>query len=222
MVLRIIIAAIILSYTAHGSVKDTSTIKSQAVEVSQLHSIPFGSSGNSIDLSIENVSSYTTENIKVKVIQPPAWIKFRTEEQSINSIESNTEKTITYTFSVDKEAPVGTKQTLNFNITTPNGEIWNKQITISVEPPEKFELYQNYPNPFNPVTAIEYQLSSAGHVSLKVYNTLGQEVIKLVDEIQEAGFRSVQFDASNLSSGVYFYRLITNSYISTKKMAVTK
>ncbi len=86
--------------------------------------------------------------------------------------------------------------------------------------PHNFELHQNYPNPFNPETVISYQLSIAGHVSLKVYDLLGQEVATLVDEVHAAGIYSSTFSTlhSTLSSGIYIYSLNANGFIQSKKM----
>lgn len=85
-----------------------------------------------------------------------------------------------------------------------------------------FILDQNYPNPFNPRTVIGYRLPVIGFVSLKVFDVLGNKVATLVDEIKPAGIYEVEFDATNLTSGVYFYQIIVGEYISTKKMVVTK
>jgi hypothetical protein len=103
----------------------------------------------------------------------------------------------------------------------------NYPLVTSVEqnesnPIREFVLYQNYPNPFNPSTVISYQLPTGGYVTLKLYNTLGQEVATLVDGIQDTGFKSVMFDASRLPSGVYFYRLQAGEFIQNKKMLVVK
>ncbi|MGB5872106.1 MAG: T9SS type A sorting domain-containing protein [Bacteroidota bacterium] len=73
--------------------------------------------------------------------------------------------------------------------------------------PLQFELHQNYPNPFNPTTTIEYSLPERSHVLLTVYNTLGQEIAVLLNEVVQGGHGSVEFDAGTLPSGVYFYRL---------------
>jgi hypothetical protein len=88
--------------------------------------------------------------------------------------------------------------------------------------PYEFVLSQNYPNPFNPSTVISYQLPISGNVALKVYDLLGREVATLVNEEKPAGTYEVAFDASQLSSGVYLYRLSSGSFIETKKMTIIK
>jgi hypothetical protein len=88
--------------------------------------------------------------------------------------------------------------------------------------PEKYELAQNYPNPFNPTTKISYGLPISGHVMLKVYNVIGQEIATLVDAIQSTGTYTVQFDASKLSSGMYLYRISSGNYVQVKKMILIK
>jgi hypothetical protein len=95
-------------------------------------------------------------------------------------------------------------------------------IEVDAGAPKVFALEQNYPNPFNPTTVISYQLPVAGNVSLKVYDVLGKEVMTLVNGRQEAGAYNLNFNASNLSSGVYFYRLQSGNFVSTKKMMLVK
>jgi len=88
--------------------------------------------------------------------------------------------------------------------------------------PKSFSLSQNYPNPFNPSTIIGYQLPTKALVTLKVYDVLGREVETLVNAGQTAGIHSVTFDASGLSSGVYFYRVQAGTFTETKKLMVLK
>lgn len=85
-----------------------------------------------------------------------------------------------------------------------------------------FELLQNYPNPFNPVTTIKYTVPTTELVTLKVFNILGQEVKTLVNKVMNAGQHQVSFDASNLASGVYIYRLSSGNLVNTKKMLLLK
>jgi len=87
---------------------------------------------------------------------------------------------------------------------------------------EKFELKQNYPNPFNPSTNIEFRISDRSFVSLKVFNILGDEVASLINEEKAAGIYSVTFNASNLSSGMYLYKIQSGSFVETKKMILMK
>ncbi len=86
----------------------------------------------------------------------------------------------------------------------------------------KTELLANYPNPFNPSTKISYTLKTEGRVTLKIYNTLGEEVITLVDEIKPAGSYEAEFNASELPSGIYIYRMQSGEYVSSKKMLMLK
>ncbi|HUI65030.1 MAG TPA: S41 family peptidase [Bacteroidota bacterium] len=88
--------------------------------------------------------------------------------------------------------------------------------------PKEFTLAQNYPNPFNPSTTIQYALPRRSHVTLSVYNTLGQCISTLVDAMQEAGFYEVKFSGTGLSSGVYFYRIQAGNYVKTMKLIVLK
>ena len=86
----------------------------------------------------------------------------------------------------------------------------------------EYALYQNYPNPFNPVTNIRFQLPKESKVVIKVYNILGSEVIELLNEQKGPGIYEIDFNASNLPSGVYFYKISTPEYSNTKKMIVLK
>jgi len=93
---------------------------------------------------------------------------------------------------------------------------------IAIEPSMENKLLENYPNPFNPVTIISYQLSFNDNVILKIYDILGNEVATLINEKQNAGTYSVEWNASEMSSGIYFYKLITDGFVETKKMNLIK
>ncbi len=88
--------------------------------------------------------------------------------------------------------------------------------------PLTYALNQNYPNPFNPVTTIRYSLPKSGVVSLIIYNLIGEEVLRLVDEEQTAGYHKITWDASNMASGIYFYRLQAGDFVLTRKMVLLK
>lgn len=109
-----------------------------------------------------------------------------------------------------------------------NGTVHDYPNTVSVEVTEisrrifRYELSQNFPNPFNPTTLIEYELASAGDVRLEVFDMLGRKVATLVNERQSAGAHRANFNASNLSSGVYFYTIQSGRFSQTKKMLLVK
>ena len=85
-----------------------------------------------------------------------------------------------------------------------------------------FSLFQNYPNPFNPTTYIGFRIEDVGLVTLKVYDVMGRRVATLVDKVEQPGSYEVQFNGSDLASGVYFYRLTAPSYSKVLKMLLLK
>ncbi|MBA4406752.1 hypothetical protein C0389_05705 [bacterium] len=126
-----------------------------------------------------------------------------------------------------RENRIFSGQSAGESIGSGNAEIiLYEKIATSVDgndsPLENFSLSQNYPNPFNPTTVISYQLPMSSYVTLKVFDVLGREVATLVEGELNLGEHSVAFDATNLSSSIYFYQLRARSYIQTKKMLVTK
>jgi hypothetical protein len=90
------------------------------------------------------------------------------------------------------------------------------------EVPNSYKLEQNYPNPFNPVTSIAYSIPKSGPVKLTIYDMLGREVAVLVNEFKQAGSFSVDFDASELSSGAYLYKIEAGDFRDSKKMMLVK
>ncbi|MFA6025055.1 MAG: T9SS type A sorting domain-containing protein, partial [Ignavibacteriaceae bacterium] len=88
--------------------------------------------------------------------------------------------------------------------------------------PNSFSLEQNYPNPFNPNTKISYTVPNESHVKLSVFNLLGELVSMPVNEIKQTGNYTIDFNAGNLNSGIYFYRIETSGFIQAKKMILLK
>ena len=88
--------------------------------------------------------------------------------------------------------------------------------------PREYTLSQNFPNPFNPSTVIRYAIPVKSHVLLTVHNLLGQVVATVINQDQEAGFHEIRFDAANLSSGVYLYRLEAGKFVETRKLTLVK
>ncbi|CAN5629893.1 hypothetical protein BH10BAC5_BH10BAC5_00460 [soil metagenome] len=108
------------------------------------------------------------------------------------------------------------KLNISYNVVT------DINITSSASLPERFELKQNYPNPFNPATNIEFDVPASGNVSLKIFDAVGKEVYTLVNGFKNAGNYNVNFNASSMNSGVYFYMLEAGNSVITKKMMLVK
>lgn len=96
------------------------------------------------------------------------------------------------------------------------------KIKVIKNVPDSYQISQNYPNPFNPTTRIKYGLPEAVHVSLQIFNILGEKVADVVNQVQDAGYYEVEFDAGKLSSGIYIYSIYSNNFSDTKKMLLLK
>ncbi len=115
----------------------------------------------------------------------------------------------------------GTTGAIHINVTGNSGNV----TAVVEEPsltPRQFTLEQNFPNPFNPGTMFRYSLPTQEHVTFTIFNVLGQTVETVVDEVQQAGVKSVQWNASSLPGGIYFYRLSAGTYSETKKLLLIK
>ena len=99
---------------------------------------------------------------------------------------------------------------------------YSKVINVNLDKPAGFDLSQNYPNPFNPTTTISYTLPKESFVTLKVYNIIGEQVATLVNERNEAGIHTINFDASDLNSGLYVYSIDADGFHETRKMMLLK
>jgi hypothetical protein len=193
----------------------------------QVYKIPFASKDNSIELSVVNKSTEEVKDVKVEATDIPKWINIDEGKKIIPQIKPNEEGLAVFTFSVEKEAAVNKETKLSFNVVSKSGEVWKKEITISVLPPEKFELYQNYPNPFNPLTTISFVIPNSSFIILKVFDVIGSEVATLINEMKEPGFHSVKWNGSDNSSGMYIYQVRAksadgNETIERKKMMLIK
>lgn len=127
------------------------------------------------------------------------------------------------------ELAVGTHDIM-LTVTDNGGATGDDRVTVTVEPaagvdekngiPTEYALRQNHPNPFNPRTTIRYDLPADGRVQLTVYDILGKQVTVLVNEFKSVGYHNVEFNASDLSSGIYYYRLRCNGFVQTKKLVL--
>jgi len=188
-----------------------------------IYEVTPGTKSNEIKLTIANISETNpAANVEVNLSKKSSSLNFSRESETIDMIEANAVAKASFTFDVNRNAQINRKDTVEFMITSSDGIMMTKQFIFSYTGPKEFKLEQNFPNPFNPTTKIQYQLPQDAKVTLKVYDILGSEVATLVNEEQEAGYKEIQFNGSNIASGMYVYRLQASNYISTKKMMVVK
>lgn len=166
--------------------------------------------GNNVKVQLHfTQAQLDTYNMNKDNIQVKLWDDQTNSWKSVTSIVNTQNNTVSFTSS-----------TASGFIALTSSSITAVETAESL--PTEFALDQNYPNPFNPSTTISYKLADNANVSLKVYDILGNEVATLINGFQTTGNYKINFDASKLASGVYFYKLQTNSFIQVKKMMLLK
>ncbi|HRN26613.1 MAG TPA: major capsid protein P2 [Ignavibacteriaceae bacterium] len=192
------------------------------VNAQNIYKIPVGSTDNSISIKVTNPTNEIMQNVQVNLISSPEWIKFNNETVIIENLASRLSENALFTFSVNENAADTEEGTIIFSIQTTNNQNWQKQFKVQAVLPDKFELQQNYPNPFNPNTIIKFSLPKDNFVTLRVFNILGETVKLLVNEEQKAGIHNIEFNASSLASGVYFYSIEAGDFKAVRKMMLMK
>jgi hypothetical protein len=195
-----------------------------------VYSVPANSKGNQVTLTIANESQYVSaQDVEVRAVKRSTAVTFKPESQFLKVVPAQKESDVVFVFDVGRNARINSLDTLEFVIKDKAGMTWKKSVIVTYIAPEAFALEQNFPNPFNPTTTIYYQLPTDSRVSIVVYDLLGREVRRLVDEVKQAGYHDQRFDASGIASGVYFYRMTAqplssggSNYVSIKKFVVLK
>lgn len=178
--------------------------------------------GNSVELKWQtatetNNSGYEIERLKnFRNTKLQDWINVGWFEGS-----GTTTEPISYSF-FDENVEPGYYQYRLKQIDFDGSFTYSDIADVEVASPTEFLLEQNYPNPFNPITTIRYEIPEQSFVTLKVYDILGNEIETLINEENQTGSYEVEFDATGLTSGIYFYKIRADSYIRTKKMLLIK
>ena len=220
---RVLVLSLVFSLSTFAQTERVASNGSQ----SQVWQIPFASTDNTISLSVQNNSGIEAKNVSVTFNNLPSWLDFKSDKYVLKSIPANSSGDAEFTFSVDRKAPVGQDTTLTATITSADGQVWTKDITVSIGAPKDYKLYNNFPNPFNPSTKIAFELPKASHVSLIIYDVLGREVAEIANQDYPAGYNVVTWNGLNrngeeVSSGVYFYRISTEKWSKVVKMLSLK
>lgn len=175
----------------------------------------FGDYSNSL-LKYEFVVNGSSQVVVVDTLNFAGW-----KMEQINLSQVSTGDPVSFkSIVIEKTAESNTTGTLFFDAAQTDAQVTAvEEDNLS---PDSYKLFQNHPNPFNPSTLIKYQLKDNSNVQVKIFDVLGREVSTLVDTYQKAGTYEVHFNASGLSSGIYFYVINTENFVQTKKMMLLK
>ncbi len=185
--------------------------------------------GGATGLQVVFDNNYIHNNLAIKIEKGLGWVD---EVPNQGTIGPGGNQNVVVTFNSTGLSIGQYSGFLKVNSNDPNRPVKDVRIRLNVGPvgvsnntsgiPENFELMQNYPNPFNPVTKISYAIPQSAFVTLKIYDVLGKEVTRLVDENKVAGYYDVEFNASNFASGIYFYKIEAGNFTQTRRMMLIK
>ncbi|MEP0861786.1 MAG: T9SS type A sorting domain-containing protein [Ignavibacterium sp.] len=182
-----------------------------------------GTKNNLLILQLFNQSeTLAATNIKVILENIPSSLVFTSDIQELRSLQPSELKEIQLSFDVLRNINSSSADTLMIIVTGSDNILYEKSFIFNYITPKEFKLEQNYPNPFNPLTKIRYEVPIKSKISLKVFDPLGNELTTLVEQIQEPGYYEIDFNASGFSSGIYFSRLESDSFMKTIKMSLVK
>jgi hypothetical protein len=188
-----------------------------------------GTTGNQIILKLANNTDLPNlENVEVKLLKGSNNLDFPVDKIIVGTISKEEEKEVSISFNVNYNTEITKRDTIVFLISGKDGIQMMKEFVFEYTKPIEYRLDNNYPNPFNPATTLRYTLPDESSVSLRVYNILGEVVSSLVNEVQNAGYYEINFNAAGYATGVYIYTLQAKStdgrkkYNSVKKMMLIK
>jgi hypothetical protein len=187
-----------------------------------IYNVPVSGKPNTIIFEVKNDLDKPVLNTEISVCEVPDWIIFEDKDVIVGKIPGHGKADAEFHFRLLTPPDYEEMHEIMFDVVKSSGESFQKIITIKPMPPADYELFNNYPNPFNPSTIIKYSIPSEGIVNLWVFNILGEKVMTLVNENLKAGTYEINFNASGLASGIYFYTLQAENYMNSKKMILMK
>ena len=209
----LLVLTLLLALTTIPARAQSTSAKSEAAALAEVtaqgaYAVPFASAGNLLNLAVANTDTPITDEVVVTVAEAPAWLVVEPAAVVLAGVAAGEEAPASFTFTVTQEAPVGEVAVLRFAITAKGALLGEKEIRLQVEAPHEIALRSNYPNPFNPQTTIGYTLPQTATVSLRIYDVLGREVVRLIEGEHSAGYHEAVWQAGRFASGVYLYRLM--------------
>jgi len=205
----------IINVTGGGTLIIDSTNFPLPIELSSFASL---TNRNNVVLNWSTISEINNSGFEIeRTLSGGQWNKIGFVNGRGNSLSP-----VTYSYSDNNLSSGAYKYRLKQIDFNGNYEYFNLENEVLIGSPDKFTLKQNYPNPFNPVTKIDFDIPVDADVSLKIYDMNGRQVNTLINEFRNSGYYSIDFDASSLPSGVYYYKLESGNYSSVKKLMLLK